>query len=312
MLHTAPDTIAPGAAPPPAGEALVEYRQFHCAARSEASTYFTNTPAQVEFRFGNPILCGMTAGRKIMRLDGGPAFAFDPGDAMFVPAGTRISVDLGAARRDRPIACDCIEIEAAQLEQVVERVAAAFAGGAGRAVLGLSHGARSVLRGEEAHGLGLAGLMELFRARRDVYSDLRIEARLADTLLGLFQARNRELLVLDEAGIDGGVAAAVRLLRANLDRRVSMEELAAAARMSDSSLLRHFRRLYGTSPARFAARLRVEAAKQALRGGDEPVEELAFRLGFSDGSHLCRVFRKQTGETPAEYRRRRSLPPPPA
>ena len=86
---------------------------------------------------------------------------------------------------------------------------------------------------------------------------------------------------------------------------MSVEELAKAACMSESSLHRHFRKLYGTTPARFATQLRISAAKRLLRQTDEPLEALGFRLGFSDASHFGRVFRKATGESPAEYRRRR-------
>jgi AraC-like DNA-binding protein len=79
--------------------------------------------------------------------------------------------------------------------------------------------------------------------------------------------------------------------------------------MSESSLHRHFRKQFGTTPARFANQLRIAEAKRHLRQGDEPLEELSFRLGFADASHFSRVFRKNTGESPAEYRRRRQRPP---
>lgn len=64
-----------------------------------------------------------------------------------------------------------------------------------------------------------------------------------------------------------------------------------------------FRSMHGCSPGAFVRRLRVEHARQLLATTPEPVSRVAFSSGFSDQSHLTRVFRAATGMTPAQYRR---------
>jgi AraC-like DNA-binding protein len=167
----------------------------------------------------------------------------------------------------------------------------------------------SVLRGGEADELDLPNLMRLFRTERDVFSDLRIDSKIDDLLLRLLQLRGRSLLVSKYGSHDSGIAAVASLIRDNLHRHVPIAELARAAATSESSVNRQFKKYFGTTPARFANKVRIAEAKRQLRKSLTPIEALAFELGFSDASHFGRTFRKTTGETPAGYRKRRQRPP---
>ncbi|MFV0244619.1 MAG: helix-turn-helix domain-containing protein [Qingshengfaniella sp.] len=289
-------------------EKLIEYRRAHYAADSEAASYYTNTPARVQFRFANPIICQLKSGYKVMRIDGGDPFGWSPGEALYVPQGMEIDIDLSAASPDKPIECDCIEIEASRVEGVLARLNENLSKeGANSAALNWSR--YIVLRGPGGRDLGLPGLMALFRGKRDVFSEMRIDTRIDDTLLRLLQICRRDLLDFDLGAQDeGGMQAVARLIRDGLDRHFSTADLARAGCVSESTLHRHFRRHFGTTPARFANQLRIAEAKRALRQSGETMKSLAFRLGFADVSHFSRVFRKSAGETPVAYRRRRQQP----
>lgn len=297
----------PRANPAPV-EKLVEYRRAHYAAHSEAASYFTNTPAQVQFRFSNPIICELKSGFKIMRVGGSDPFEFFPGDVLYVPPGLEIDVDLNAARSDKPIECDCIEIELERMNNLLARLNENMSQSEHESSIAVNWSAFSVLPKSEARQLDFGGLMGLFRGTRDVFSDLDIDNRIDATLLSLLKTRRRTLLTQERGVADTGLHAAARLIRHQLDRHVPICDLARAACMSESSLHRHFRKHFGTSPARYANQLRITQGKEMLRKDDAPVEEIAFRLGFSDASHFTRVFRKTTGEAPVEYRNRRRKP----
>ena len=47
---------------------------------------------------------------------------------------------------------------------------------------------------------------------------------------------------------------------------------------------------------------RLERAKALMRRTNEPLAEIAYRVGFSDQSHLTSIFRRETGLTPGRYR----------
>ena len=194
-------------------EKLVEYRSAHYAAHSEAASYFTNTPARVQFRFANPIICELKTGRKVMRVGGGKPFEFFPGDAMFVPPGMEIDVDLGAANATRPIECDCVEIETGRMNGILARLNESLSHGGHDSNVAIDWSAYSVVRRHEARQLDFGGLMARFRQARDMFTDLRIDTKIDETLLTLLQIRQRDMLSIENGKADSGVHAAARMIR---------------------------------------------------------------------------------------------------
>jgi AraC-like DNA-binding protein len=58
------------------------------------------------------------------------------------------------------------------------------------------------------------------------------------------------------------------------------------------------------SPNDYWQRIRVEAARDMLRKTDLSVTEIAIRCGYSTSQYFSTVFRKYTGTTPTQFRRR--------
>jgi AraC-like DNA-binding protein len=53
----------------------------------------------------------------------------------------------------------------------------------------------------------------------------------------------------------------------------------------------------------YVTRLRIEVAKQLLYDRAQTLERIAEKVGFSDASHLSRVFRRYVGYRPGTFRR---------
>jgi transcriptional regulator GlxA family with amidase domain len=90
----------------------------------------------------------------------------------------------------------------------------------------------------------------------------------------------------------------------NLDDDLRVEALAARAAMSPRNFARAFRRETGLTPAAYVEALRVEAARQRLELGSEPVDLVAERAGFGTPETMRRAFARRVGVAPAEYRAR--------
>src|SRR6185436_14669398 len=86
------------------------------------------------------------------------------------------------------------------------------------------------------------------------------------------------------------------------DRSASISALAAAAGVGRTRLIRAFRHHYRATPAAYLRKLRVELAARRLSETDEPIAAIAVTCGFSDQSHLNRVFKRELGCTPAAFR----------
>jgi AraC family transcriptional regulator len=93
------------------------------------------------------------------------------------------------------------------------------------------------------------------------------------------------------------------LMRDRMEADVSLAELARECRLSRSYFARAFKKTTGESPHRWLVRRRVETAKQMLLQSDTPLSEIALAVGFSDQSHLTKVFARTVGATPGAWRR---------
>ena len=85
---------------------------------------------------------------------------------------------------------------------------------------------------------------------------------------------------------------------------MSVEKLAAHCHMSTKYFQTHFRRRCGITPGKFLNDLRMNYVSRLLECTAMKLSSIAEAAGFYDASHLCRVFRQQTGMTPARYRKK--------
>ncbi|MBG0777630.1 MAG: AraC family transcriptional regulator [Desulfovibrionaceae bacterium] len=104
-----------------------------------------------------------------------------------------------------------------------------------------------------------------------------------------------------EAGPHPGVAAARALLEERACEKVALEELARAAGLSPTHLLRVFRAAVGLTPHAYQTQLRIRRARDLLAQG-APIADVAAATGFTDQSVFSRTFRRFTGATPGQYR----------
>ncbi len=97
-------------------------------------------------------------------------------------------------------------------------------------------------------------------------------------------------------------AGAIAEMREHYAELYGVEEVAAALGVSKSHLVRAFTAAVGTPPGKYLTAVRVEAAKRFLSGYAYPLDVVASLCGFSGANYLCRVFRRETGLSPAAFR----------
>ena len=85
---------------------------------------------------------------------------------------------------------------------------------------------------------------------------------------------------------------------------IRIRDLADVAGVHPVHLARVFRKHEKQTPGDYLQRLRVRAACHQLRDPERPLVAVAMECGFADQSHFTRVFKKFSGTTPAEFRRR--------
>lgn len=95
---------------------------------------------------------------------------------------------------------------------------------------------------------------------------------------------------------------ALEFIEANLDRDLSLTEIAEAVELSQYHFARAFKLTTGQTPIQYLMQRRIEAAKQLLTASELPIVEIGLRTGFKNQSHFTTLFRKLTSHTPRAYR----------
>ncbi|MET0677314.1 MAG: AraC family transcriptional regulator [Bradyrhizobium sp.] len=102
----------------------------------------------------------------------------------------------------------------------------------------------------------------------------------------------------------GALRRAIERLRSDHETDVSLGALALDAGLSRFHFCRAFKESTGLSPHAWLRQHRLEQAMQMLRDTDDSVVSIAAALGYASQTAFAAAFRKLTGETPGEWRRR--------
>ena len=102
----------------------------------------------------------------------------------------------------------------------------------------------------------------------------------------------------------------VDFMKANIDRPISLGDLAQICGLSKTHLGRAFNRASGESPHRYLNALRIEKAKELLETSQMPMALIADACGFGQAQYFATVFRREIGITPSVWRRERGRAAP--
>lgn len=94
----------------------------------------------------------------------------------------------------------------------------------------------------------------------------------------------------------------IEYLVSNYDKPMDKEYLASITFTHPGHLSRKFKQDTGKTLVSYQQTLRIERAKYLLDTENLPIEEIAWIVGYDDASYFSRVFKKEVGCTPTEYR----------
>lgn len=133
--------------------------------------------------------------------------------------------------------------------------------------------------------------------------DRLIELKFEELLMKLERAVSGET----EPEVDRETEEKFRYLRgkmfAGLHEKWPVERMAEEVGFSESRFYSIYKAIYGITPTADLIEARVNSAKNMLLFGEKKVEEIGWLLGYDNTTHFIRQFKKQTGYTPAAYRK---------
>jgi AraC-like DNA-binding protein len=151
------------------------------------------------------------------------------------------------------------------------------------------------------HDAPLARRIEDVHARlQDAGSTLQTEEDLLGVIRHLFARHGSSPSSIDKTRTSVAVTRAREYLDANYALPVKLAELASLCGVTPFHLIHSFRASLGIPPHAYLTQVRAQRAREMLIGGN-PLSSVAYMCGFSDQSHLTRVFKRIYGVTPGVY-----------
>ncbi len=112
------------------------------------------------------------------------------------------------------------------------------------------------------------------------------------------------LFLPDKKHGDSAIKDIQEWLEVHFRRAVSISDLASRMNISERQFCRRFKNATGGSPGNYIQRLRLEFVKQRLESNNNSPSSIIWDAGYEDVSSFRRLFKRETGMTMNEYRRR--------
>lgn len=136
---------------------------------------------------------------------------------------------------------------------------------------------------------------------------LYVESLVMELAVSLLQRHSTALpaeRILPPSGLTRNQARRVlEYIESNLNRELTLKELAAIINLSRHHFARMFKQTIGVAPHRYVLERRLERAKQMLRTAHSSLAEIGLSTGFDSQSHFTSTFHRMVGATPGEFQK---------
>lgn len=101
---------------------------------------------------------------------------------------------------------------------------------------------------------------------------------------------------------DEPIKKAQEFIENNFQERISVDQLASMFALSRRNLERRFKKATSNTTVEYMQRVKIEAAKLSLESSRENINEVMYKVGYTDSKTFRNTFKKITGLSPIQYR----------
>ncbi len=100
------------------------------------------------------------------------------------------------------------------------------------------------------------------------------------------------------------IERASHYFKENFNKPISIEQYASEHLMTANWFIKCFKNIMKVTPMRYILSLRIAAAKGYLEGSNKNISEISASVGYDNALYFSRVFKKYTGFSPSEYKKK--------
>jgi AraC-like DNA-binding protein len=265
--------------------------------------HFYRASAPIRFRtvpiFG-PQLIVAVQGQKIAKFPGGQ-LVYDANHYLVITGGTKLEGHVVQASPDLPYLALCIALA----PEVVARTLLALADAAPATKPMAVPDPVVPAFVSPLDSAVTSGVVRLLRAFDDPLESRVIVPLILDELV--FRLLRSEAAAFVRGAVregDSSIQEAMRYMRENATRALTVEQVARHVGMSGSHFAHRFTAVARVSPMRFLKQLRLDAARELMLGQSVRASHAALQVGYESPAHFTRDFKLAFGAAPAQYVRR--------
>lgn len=157
------------------------------------------------------------------------------------------------------------------------------------------------------HSFGTAG-KDISHCDGAVTDDLTNQLYIKSSLLRILAVlSSHQLFSPMEKGFDKrveGIKKTLTYIRENYKEKIYIRDLAKEVCMNEQYFCRFFKKAIGRSPIEYLNEYRIKQSLRLLEETDLPITEVCLECGYNNLGNFLREFRKVTGTTPLQYRKK--------
>jgi len=245
-----------------------------------------------QYRFYDPALFIVAQGTKDM-LIGDDLFSYSAGQYLVQSVGLPAVARLLGVSRDEPYLAIVLTIDLSMIHDLIRQIPEALADATPISQIGLFIGTLDTTQADAVSRI--CALLETPSALRVLYPSIVRE--LFYWLLTGPDCSNVRRLVWPDTHMQR-IAEAIVVMRSEFAANVSIDRLAAIARMSPSRFHHHFKAVTSMSPLQFQKQLRLLEARKLMLTNGADATHAAHQVGYESASQFSREYARMFGAPP--------------
>ena len=152
----------------------------------------------------------------------------------------------------------------------------------------------------------LAAVVDNLLKRREMLKlKYELETKLQDDMNSSVQVEKANYIANVNAKNDAFMLKVNSIIKENINNpEMGSLFLAGKMNLSQRQFNRKVKSIISIDTASYIREMRIDLAQEMLRNSDDPVTEIAEKCGFESGSYFSKIFKRVTGNTPSDYRKK--------